>query len=56
MADPYGPQFGHTELSPVNWASGFAVLTVRGGRLLYPELAHVVDEGRVAFRGELLSV
>lgn len=57
MADPYGPQFAqYTELSPVNWASGFVVLTFRDGRLLYPELCHVVDEGVASFRGELLSV
>jgi hypothetical protein len=33
MADPYGPQFAnYTELSPLNWRSGFILLTfVREG-------------------------
>jgi len=57
MADPYGPQFaGYTELGPVNWASGFAVLTFADGELLYPELAHVVDEGKFSFRGQVIDL
>ena len=56
MADPGGPQFGYTELSPTNWASGFAVLTFKDGRLLHPELVHVIEEGVVAFRGETIEV
>lgn len=57
LADPYGPQFiDYTEANSVNWASGFAVLTFREGRLLLPELVQVFDEGRVEFRGEILKV
>lgn len=59
LAVPYGPQFVHyTEDNPVNWTSGFVVLTFRDGRLLWPEIVHVVDEatGLVEFRGEVLSV
>jgi hypothetical protein len=51
MADPYGPQFNYTEAGPVNWASGFAVLTFHEGRLLEPELC-VVQNGQAWFRGE----
>jgi hypothetical protein len=51
MADITGPQFTYVEAGPVNWASGFAVLTFREGRLLPPELV-VVDGGKAWFRGE----
>lgn len=51
MADPYGPQFNYTEAGPVNWASGFAVLTFHKGKLLQPELC-VVEHGEAWFRGK----
>jgi hypothetical protein len=51
MADITGPQFTYVEAGPVNWASGFAVLTFREGRLLPPEIV-VVDGGKAWFRGE----
>jgi hypothetical protein len=51
LADPYGPQFNYTEAGPVNWASGFAVLTYNNSRLLEPELC-VVQDGQAWFRGE----
>lgn len=57
MADPYGPQFNdYTEDNPVNWQSGFLVLTFRSGRLMWPEIVHVLSEGLVEFRGELIHV
>lgn len=51
MAEPYGPQFNYTEAGPVNWASGFAVLTFHKGKLLQPELC-VVEHGETWFRGK----
>lgn len=51
LAEPYGPQFNYTEGGPVNWASGFVVLTFSGGHLLQPELC-VVERGQAWFRGE----
>lgn len=51
LAEPHGPQFGYTQAGPLNWASGFAVLTFREGRLLLPELVEVVN-GQAWFRGE----
>jgi hypothetical protein len=51
LAEINGPQFNYTEAAPHNWASGFAVLTFRDGRLLQPELA-VFEAGAVYFRGE----
>jgi hypothetical protein len=57
LADPYGPQFSdYTELNPVNWRSGFAVLTFRSGKLMMPELIQFAEEGVVEFRGELIEV
>lgn len=53
MAEPYGPQFNYTEAGPVNWASGFAVLTFYKGKLLQPELC-VVEHGEAWFRGQKL--
>jgi len=50
MAEPGGPQFNYAEAGPANWASGFAVLTFKDGRLLPPELV-VVDQGKAWFRG-----
>ena len=50
MAEPYGPQFNYTEAGPVNWCSGFVVLTFHEGRLLQPELCSV-EHGAAWFRG-----
>lgn len=56
-ADPYSEQFvDYLEGNPVNWRSGFAVLTFRDGRLLMPELVQVFDENSVEFRGEVFKV
>ena len=53
LAEPTGPQFNYTEAGPVNWCSGFAVLTFTEGRLLPPELA-VVEHGKTWFRGQVV--
>lgn len=44
LASIVGDQFGYTEGNPVNWASGFVVLTFKNGRLLHPEICEVIDE------------
>jgi predicted phosphodiesterase len=51
LAEPYGDQFTYTEANPVNWCSGFAVLTIKDGKLLPPELCEVID-GVAYFRGK----
>lgn len=51
LAEPKGPQFHYTEAGPLNWASGFAVLTFRDGRLLEPEMCVVIN-GQAYFRGQ----
>ena len=54
LAEPYGRQFSdYTEDNPVNWRSGFAVLTYHDGFLLPPELCEVTPLGAV-FRGKIL--
>ncbi|MCR4300620.1 MAG: metallophosphoesterase, partial [Sulfuricaulis sp.] len=57
LADPGGPQFiDYTEAGPVNWASGFAVLTFHKGVLLPPELVEKMDEDNIVFRGTVIPV
>lgn len=57
MADPYGKQFfNYTEMNPLNWRSGFVLLTFEKGRLLWPETIWVSGPGRVQFRGKEWSV
>lgn len=51
LAEPKSPQFAYTEAAPLNWASGFVVLTYHRGRLLQPELC-VVEGGVAYFRGQ----
>jgi len=57
LANPLGPQFrDYTEEAPLNWRSGFAVLTFHKGRLLYPELVSVYDKDHIEFRGKVIKV
>lgn len=56
LADPDSAQFDYTEDNARNHRAGFAVLTIREGKLLLPELAQVLDEDRIQFRGELIAV
>ena len=50
LAEPTGPQFNYTEAAPLNWASGFVVLTYHRGRLLPPEIC-VAEGDNAWFRG-----
>lgn len=56
MAEPFGPQFRYAEASPRNWRSGFAILTFHKGRMLWPEVVHVIGPGKVEFRGKIYDV
>lgn len=57
LADPYSDAFrDYTELSPADWRSGFVVLSFLGGRLLWPEVCHVLGDGQVEFRGQVINV
>jgi UDP-2,3-diacylglucosamine pyrophosphatase LpxH len=46
----------YTEDGPLNWRSGFGVLTYCDGRLLMPELVSVWDDQHIQFRGDLIKV
>lgn len=57
LAEPYGPQFEDCmEQSPVNWRSGFCVLTFLDGELLQPQLALVRGDGRIDCCGKVYEV
>jgi len=59
LADPDSDAFvNYTEDNVKDWRSGFALLTYRNGRLLFPELVSVVSEkgGIVEFRGKEYTV
>jgi hypothetical protein len=57
LAEPNGPQFSnYLEEGPVNWRSGFAVLTFFEGRLMWPEFVKKWDENHVEFRGKVIDV
>jgi hypothetical protein len=57
LAEPNAEAFiDYTEAGPLNWRSGFAVLTFVGGRLLPPELVTVWDKKSVIFRGDVIKV
>jgi hypothetical protein len=59
LADTKSRAFvNYTESNPLNWRSGFCVLTLRKGQLLFPELVTVFNErkGVVHWRGELIEV
>ena len=57
LADIDGPQFrDYLEDGPVNWRSGFAVLTFFKGRMLWPELVHRFGHDLIEFRGQVIDV
>jgi hypothetical protein len=57
LADPGAQAFvDYTEDGPLDWRSGFVVLTFHNGRLLFPELVSVFDKNHVEFRGNVLKV
>jgi predicted phosphodiesterase len=59
LANPHGNQFvDYTEDNPLDWRSGFVMLTFKQGKLLMPEIIQVFDEneGTVEFRGKVYGV
>jgi hypothetical protein len=57
LAEIDGPQFiDYLEDGPVNWRSGFAVITMKNGKPLWPELVSKHAEGIIDFRGQLIDV
>jgi hypothetical protein len=54
---PQAPMFvAYLEDAPANWRPGFAVATFHKGRLLWPEVVHVIDDEHVEFRGTVIRV
>jgi hypothetical protein len=59
LADPKGNQFiDYCEDNPVNWRSGFVLMTWHNSQLLMPEMIQVwdEDEGEVQFRGKVWKI
>jgi hypothetical protein len=56
LSEPYDAQFSdYTETNPVNWRSGFVVLTFKKGKMLMPEMVLRFDDDHVEFRGHVLN-
>lgn len=57
LADINGNQFSdYLETNPVNWRSGFVVLTFDNYRLITPEMVEVISENEAVFRGKVYKV
>jgi hypothetical protein len=56
LEEPDGPHANYTEGNPLNHRSGFVVLTFQGGQLLWPEIAAVIEPGKIQFRGKTIEV
>jgi hypothetical protein len=56
LSDMEGQQFDYGEEGPSNHRAGGVLLTIRDGRLQYPELFQVWDDDHIEFRGEILKV
>jgi hypothetical protein len=56
LADPWGAQFGYMEDNPRNWRQGWAMGTIKDGKLMPPEICEVIDEDHVWWRGEKVKV
>lgn len=57
IGEPWGGQaINYTEDSPLDWRSGFVLLTFKNGELLWPEQVFVRKSGEVEFRGEIIKV
>lgn len=56
VADKEHRAFSYAQDAALDWRSGFALLTYRDGRLMYPELVTKWDDKTVQFRGTLIRV
>jgi len=56
LADKEHRAFGYSQDAPLDWRSGFALLTYRDGILMPPELVTKMDAKTVWFRGTLHKV
>lgn len=56
MNAPDGEHADYSEDNPHNHRAGLIVLTFRNGVLMWPEIAHVIDDHHIDFRGKLIKV
>ena len=57
LAEIDGPQFSdYLEENPVNWRTGFVVLTFVDGQMLMPELVMKFNDNAIEFRGQVIPV
>jgi hypothetical protein len=56
VADKDHKAFLYAEDAPLDWRSGFALLTYRDGRLMFPELVTKWSDNEVQFRGGIVRV
>ena len=56
VADKHHKAFSYTLGSALDWREGFALLTYKDGRLMYPELISKWGDDYVQFRGRLIRV
>jgi hypothetical protein len=49
------PLFHYTQCTPLNWTSGFAVLTFIDGELQFPEICYVNSNNKAFFRGKIIE-
>jgi hypothetical protein len=57
LAEIYAPAFqDYLEDNPRSWRSGFVVLTFNKGKLLWPEICHVIGANAVEFRGNIIEI
>jgi hypothetical protein len=56
VADKEHRAFAYAQDAALDWRSGFALLTYREGRLMYPELITKWDDKSVQWRGQVIRV
>jgi len=56
VADKDHKAFAYAEDAPLDWRSGFALLTYKDGRLMFPELITKWSDDAVQFRGKVIPV
>jgi len=56
LCEIFAPQFAYIEDSPRNWISGFVALRFWKGKLLWPRLARVIEDGVLEFENKVYEV
>lgn len=56
LTDVDGPQSYYVAGRPVDWGSGFPVLTYREGKLMRPEYVDVIGKNKISFRAQIVHL